>query len=73
MSQLRDATSKLVPLWTSGKRCTPAIAERIAAGARRTQKRNAIAERSHRRTTLADLHAIGVYLRDCRRCYWPRE
>lgn len=61
----------LIPLWLAGGRCSRESAERIAAAARRTQARNTHAARSHRKTTLRELHAIGVALRDCRRCYWP--
>jgi hypothetical protein len=60
-------------LWNSGRRCSLETAEQIAAVARRTQKRNAKAMASHRKTTLVELHVIGVYLGDCKRCYWPRK
>jgi hypothetical protein len=63
----------LIPLWIAGRRCSRTHAETVAAAARRTQRRNTLAARSHRKTRLAGLHAIGFFLGDCRRCYWPRK
>jgi hypothetical protein len=71
--QARDAVKALIPLWIARCRCSRERAEAIATAARRTQERNTRAARCHRATRLADLHAIGVFLGDCRRCYWPRK
>jgi len=66
------AAACLVPLWTTGRRCSLKYAKRISDTLSVAQQRIVKAQRCHRRRTIRKLHAIDIFLKDTIPCYWSR-
>lgn len=70
---MRIAAAALVRSWSLGR---TAAKTQIAAAAKQIeyyQQRNATTRRSHTKTTLRKLHALGITLTTLPRCRWSAD
>ena len=71
--QVRTAAAALVRSWGLGRKAAALILEAAAAELKYTQRRNALARRSHTRTTRQKLAALGIRLTCLPRCGWAKS
>ncbi len=71
--QARTAMSALVRSWGLGRTAARLILDAAAAEIGYTQRRNALARRSHTRTTRKKLAALGIRLKGLPRCGWSKR
>jgi hypothetical protein len=56
--------------WMTEAPATDRWLEKVAQRINQTQRRIAEARKSHTKTTIAKLHAVGIYLTQITRCSW---
>ena len=71
MCQVHAAISPQLTFWWHEKRAPRFIIEAIVENLEHHQDGRARSRHSHRKRTICEYHALGIYLNETVKCHWP--